>query len=105
MGTFTTISLIQTFILCFGIVGFVIPFFLAIWVYSDATKNKIEIPIVWAFLTFGLSIFGIIIYLVAKHTQESQRHIGDTYESFNRRSGKVENNKKSKIRSGPIETY
>jgi flagellar basal body-associated protein FliL len=104
MDSSSTINIIQLFILCFGIVGFVIPFFLAIWVYNDAMRNEIEIPIVWAFITFALSIFGIIIYLVAKYTQQSQKHIGQTYENIKNNPPKSRSKRHGK-RSGPIETY
>lgn len=38
---------------------------LAVWVYKDAQKNKVDNAALWAILTFFTGLIGILIYLLA----------------------------------------
>jgi hypothetical protein len=58
----TTVAIV---VCCVAIVGFGINIALAYFVYRDATKNKVDSPILWALLTFFLTLIGLLIYLLA----------------------------------------
>jgi hypothetical protein len=61
-GIFAGFGLIWCCIMC---VPFVILLGLAIFVYKDAEKNKVENGVLWAILTFFTGIIGLLIYLLA----------------------------------------
>ncbi len=51
--------------LCCCCLLLLIPLGMAIYVYKDAEKNKIENAVIWALLTFFTNIIGLLIYLLA----------------------------------------
>ncbi len=50
---------------CVALVALVVPLVLAIVVYKDAQKHKVDNPILWALLSFFFSIIGLLIYFFA----------------------------------------
>lgn len=50
---------------CVACIPLIILIALAIWVYKDAEKYKVDNAILWAILTFVTGIIGLLIYLLA----------------------------------------
>lgn len=61
-GIFGVTSLLAC---CIPLIAVIVSVVLAIVVYKDAQKNKVENPILWALLTLFFSLIGLLVYYLA----------------------------------------
>lgn len=68
----------------------------AAWVYSDASSNGVDLPIVWAIVTFFMPIVGLLIYLVVRSTsgdkKKMQQQIDELKAKNEKQSGPIKRN-------------
>jgi len=54
---------------CFAVM-LIVPIALAFFVYSDAQKNNVDNPILWALIVFIFGLLGLLIYLLVGKKKE-----------------------------------
>ena len=64
-----------------GIIGVILVFLLACWVYKDACKRKSEYVLVWTMFTFAFAIIGFPAYLVFR-PEELKRKLDDMNQTL-----------------------
>jgi len=61
---------------CIILFAFLVPVVLAIVVYKDAEKNKVENAIIWALLTFFFNVIGLLVYFLAIRPEAMKKNGG-----------------------------
>jgi len=56
---------VLAFYCCICLISLLVPTAIAYFVYKDAVRNEVDNPILWAILTFFLTVVGLLIYFLA----------------------------------------
>lgn len=101
---------INAVIFLIGFFTVILPVALAYIVYRDASNNNVDVPFIWALVTFFMPFIGILIYFLAVRpgykVNQTDPIDQTNYDRLDGNRSALRKGKEDKaVKSGPIQRY